>query len=201
MNFLAHLHIAHHCESNMLGNLLGDFVKGDPDKQFSPAIAKGIRLHRSVDSYTDTHEMVKHCKSLFSVDNRRFAPIAMDMFWDHCLAKSWDSHHAMTLASFVNFAQIEVNTACEVDSVLLPERFIRMSDYMWRERWLESYRDFDNVCYALERMSQRSLRMGPLAECGTDLARNYSVFSDCFDELYPNVLDFSLQTHTNLMVD
>lgn len=28
MNFLAHLHIAKHCNSNLAGNLLGDFVKG-----------------------------------------------------------------------------------------------------------------------------------------------------------------------------
>ena len=52
MNFLAHLHIAQHCNSNLAGNLLGDFVKGDPNKHYSDSLSDGIRLHRFVDSYT-----------------------------------------------------------------------------------------------------------------------------------------------------
>ncbi|MFA0070425.1 ACP phosphodiesterase, partial [Vibrio breoganii] len=38
MNFLAHLHIAQHCKSNLAGNLLGDFVKGDPNKHYSTSL-------------------------------------------------------------------------------------------------------------------------------------------------------------------
>lgn len=51
MNFLAHLHIAQHCKSNLAGNLLGDFVKGDPNKHYSTSLSDGIRLHRFVDRY------------------------------------------------------------------------------------------------------------------------------------------------------
>lgn len=86
MNYLAHLHIADHCQSSLLGNLLGDFVKGDPDSQYGAPIASGIRLHRLVDAYTDSHPVMQHAKQCFSSDTRRFAPIALDMFWDHCLA-------------------------------------------------------------------------------------------------------------------
>jgi len=67
MNFLAHLHIAQHCKSNLAGNLLGDFVKGDPNKHYSTSLANGIRLHRFVDSYTDLHDVSRSAKSLFSV--------------------------------------------------------------------------------------------------------------------------------------
>ncbi len=184
MNFLAHLHIADHCQSSLLGNLLGDFVKGDPSKAYSAKVSQGIKLHRFVDSYTDNHIIIKHCKQRFDSSLKRFAPIAMDMFWDHCLAKHWQDYHPQSLKEFVDRAETDITSEKEV----LPERFIAMTAHMWRGRWLESYSDLANIKYALERMSQRSMRMTPLADCGLQLEQNYHEFSGFFAELYPEVL-------------
>lgn len=104
MNFLAHLHIADHCNSHFMGNLLGDFVKGDPSKLYDSDITNGIKLHRFVDRITDHHPIVEECKPHFKGVARRFAPIALDMFWDHCLAKHWNDFHQESLDDFVEFA-------------------------------------------------------------------------------------------------
>ncbi len=80
MNYLAHLHLADVANSDMLGNLLGDFAKGDPSKQYSLEIVQGIRLHRAVDKFVDTHGIVQACKKRFPEQQRRFALIALDMF-------------------------------------------------------------------------------------------------------------------------
>lgn len=189
MNFLAHLHIAEHCSSSLLGNLLGDFVKGDPTKKYQDDIAQGIMLHRFVDSYTDNHLIMKQCKTLFDSDLKRFAPIAMDMFWDHCLAKHWSRFHHQPLTRFVDNAELTIKQT----SAPLPDRFVRMSTHMWQGRWLESYQEFDNIKFALERMSLRSMRMAPLAECGEQLEMHYQEFSELFNQLYPEVLEKAKQ--------
>lgn len=31
MNFLAHIHLAQRAQSSLLGNLMADFVRGDPE--------------------------------------------------------------------------------------------------------------------------------------------------------------------------
>ena len=108
MNFLAHLHIADHCDSSKLGNLLGDFVKGDPNKQYQPSIAHGVMLHRFVDSYTDQHPLMSDAKSLFDGSARRFAPIALDVFWDHCLASRWEEFHSESLRQFCHKAELRL---------------------------------------------------------------------------------------------
>lgn len=189
MNFLAHLHIAEHCNSNLLGNLLGDFVKGDPTKVYEDNVAQGIMLHRFVDSFTDNHAIMKQCKLRFDSDLKRFSPIAMDMFWDHCLAKQWSLYHGQSLSMFVDNAERTIKQT----PAPLPERFVRMSTHMWQGRWLESYQDFDNIKFALERMSLRSMRMAPLAECGEQLGENYQEFSEFFSQLYPEVLEKAKQ--------
>lgn len=194
MNFLAHLHIAHHCRSSLLGNLLGDFVKGDPSRDYTPEIAAGIRLHRFVDSYTDSAVIMQQAKQFFPQGPRRYSGIALDVFWDHCLATHWARYHAQPLDLFCQRSETIVK---ETGVTHLPERFVLVSENMWRGRWLESYRDLENIEFALKRMSERRSTMAPLTQCYPYLERHYDDLQQLFAEFYPKLLlasqDFSAE--------
>jgi len=188
MNYLAHLHIAQHSQTSLLGNFLGDFVKGNPDGKFNKSIVQGIRLHRFVDSYTDNHALVKLAKPFFPKPLRRFSPISLDMFWDHCLAKHWLSFHENSLAHFSVQAQSII--AAEKSELLLPlpERFEKISSLVWQGKWFEHYENIDNIEFALQRIAARSPRMGPLADTFMTLSEHYEPLTELFFELYPDVL-------------
>lgn len=195
MNFLAHLHLAQFAGSNLLGNLLGDFVKGDPYPHYPKAIADGIRLHRLIDSFTDQHDLLSECKMRFPTQLRRFAPIALDVFGDHCLASHWSDYYPQTLEDFVALAQRAINDAPQV---ALPDRFVLVNDKIWSGRWLQSYQSMQNIEFALLRMSQRSPRMTPLSECGMTLARHYPFFVEQFAHFYPEVMTYALNQQKEL---
>ncbi|WP_068718287.1 acyl carrier protein phosphodiesterase [Vibrio tritonius] len=186
MNYLAHLHIAEHSQSNLLGNLLGDFVKGAPHGRYSDEVVQGILLHRWVDAYTDRHDIIKQAKALFPKPLQRFAPIALDMFWDHCLASRWNEFSALDLTEFVAHAKQQVKHSYEPD---LPAQYLRMTDRMWSGRWLESYQDFDNIEFALKRIATRSERIAPVALCSQSLLANYAALQTLFTDFYPQVLN------------
>lgn len=188
MNYLAHLHIADHCQSNLLGNLLGDFVKGAPERHYPLTVAQGVRLHRFVDSYTDHHDEVTAIKALFPNGTRRYAPIALDMFWDHCLAAQFNHYHDQSLSSFCRAAHQRV---MQDMGIALPPRFVHTHSAMEQGRWLESYQRLDNIGFALERMSHRSPRMAPLVDCFAYLDRHYSLLNEVFTRFYPQVLNAS----------
>lgn len=196
MNFLAHLHIADHCNSHLMGNLLGDFVKGDPSKQYQTDISNGIKLHRFVDRITDHHALVEECKPHFSGVARRFAPIALDMFWDHCLAKHWRTFSPQSLDSFVRYAYSEVNKQISDD---LPPRFLMLHSRMWSGGWLQSYQDLENIEFALHRMSQRSPRMADLTTTFEVLDNEYEQLEAKFAALYQDVLRQSAEYHQQLI--
>ncbi|CCN68409.1 ACP phosphodiesterase [Vibrio nigripulchritudo] len=195
MNYLAHLHIADFCKSNLLGNLLGDFVKGSPDGRFQQDIVNGIKLHRFVDSYTDTHPIVKDLKPLFPDELKRFSPIALDMFWDHCLARHWKHHHNMSLSEFCLYAESDVKSE-ETDE--LPERFLTVSGYMWEGQWLLSYAELSNIQFALKRMAMRRPRLASLSECGATLESEYKALNQAFHTLYPDVLNNAKAFYSSL---
>lgn len=196
MNFLAHLHIADHCNSHLMGNLLGDFVKGDPSKQYQTDISNGIKLHRFVDRITDHHALVEECKPHFTGVARRFAPIALDMFWDHCLAKHWRTFSPQSLDSFVRYAYSEVNKQISDD---LPPRFLMLHSRMWSGGWLQSYQDLENIEFALHRMSQRSPRMADLTTTFEVLDNEYEQLEAKFAALYQDVLSQSAEYHHQLI--
>ncbi len=198
MNFLAHLHIADHCNSHLLGNLLGDFVKGDPGKQFPSAISNGIKLHRFVDRITDQHPVVGECKPLFTGVARRFAPIALDMFWDHCLAKHWHSFHDESLNDFVQHAYQVVDR--DIND-RLPPRFILLHRRMWSGGWLQSYQELENIEFALSRMSKRSPRMENLITTYKVLENEYLTLEEKFPVLYQDVLNYALSHYQRLSQD
>lgn len=196
MNFLAHLHIADHCNSHLMGNLLGDFVKGDPSKQYQTDISNGIKLHRFVDRITDHHALVEECKPHFTGVARRFAPIALDMFWDHCLAKHWRTFSPQSLDSFVRYTYCEVNKQISDD---LPPRFLMLHSRMWSGGWLQSYQYLENIEFALHRMSQRSPRMADLTTTFEVLDNEYEQLEAKFAALYQDVLRQSAEYHQQLI--
>ncbi len=53
MNFLAHLHLAHLADSSLPGNLMADFVRGNPQGDYPAEIIDGIYMHRRIDVMTD----------------------------------------------------------------------------------------------------------------------------------------------------
>ncbi|PJC87491.1 ACP phosphodiesterase [Vibrio sp. HA2012] len=200
MNFLAHIHIAVSCGSDISGNLLGDFVKGDPAGQYPDDIVQGIKLHRFVDSYTDSHPYMKKAKLFFPEPLRRFAPIALDVFWDHCLAKNWSRFASpLSLADFVAQAESDVKNKYKASpDIRYPDRYIEVTERMWRYNWLESYARLEVIELALQRMSERSRRMSRLAECFPCIRDDYAELITLFGKFYPDVLqasaDFSRQT-------
>ena len=63
MNHLAHALLAGDDEGLRLGGLMGDFVHGQPDPALPERVIAGIRLHRAIDVYTDSHPEVAQARA------------------------------------------------------------------------------------------------------------------------------------------
>jgi acyl carrier protein phosphodiesterase len=185
VNFLAHLLLSPPTPDGRLGGLLGDFVKGPLEQAgYPPSVTQAIRLHRRVDSFTDTHPAVRAARSLVSPARRRFAGILVDVFFDHLLARRWECWHAAPLPQFADLVYGEL--ACTLHPV--PPRFAAMAQIMAAQDWLGSYASTDGVSLALERMSHRSPATAPLAGGGEELHGTFDGFERAFESFFPDVL-------------
>ncbi|HDG9773835.1 ACP phosphodiesterase [Raoultella planticola] len=185
MNFLAHLHLAHLADSSLPGNLLADFVRGNPQSDFPADIVDGIFMHRRIDVMTDNLPEVKAARDWFRPQTRRVAPITLDVMWDHFLSLHWARISPdMPLNEFVRYAQAQV-TPVLPDS---PPRFVNLNAYLWSERWLERYEDMDFIQSVLNGMASRRPRLDALRDSWQDLDTHYDKLEQQFWTFYPRMM-------------
>jgi acyl carrier protein phosphodiesterase len=197
MNYLAHVYLARHDEDAMLGALLGDFVLGvsGPDLWPEP-IRTEILLHRRIDRFTDAHPAVVAARALFPDGRRRFSGIALDVFYDHCLARSWPRWCKVPLDEFSArfYAHLLRNRA------RLPTRLRSIAPQIARHDWLGSYRERASVDRAIARIATRLSRNADrLVACLEDLARHEDQFEASFEALFPDLIAFAREARTALL--
>lgn len=186
MNYLAHLHLGGPQPADLLGSLYGDFVKGPLQGRWPADIEAAIRLHRRIDAFTDSHPIVCQARMRFPAARRRYAGILLDVFFDHCLARSWADYAQEPLPLFT--ARVYALLAGEAQ---LPGRLAELAPRMAQQDWLGSYRDFTVLERVLQGMQRRLSRPEGLDGALAELERLYEPLSNDFHAFYPQLQDFA----------
>ena len=188
VNFLAHIYLSGDDPNIQLGNFIGDFVRGrNLTEQFEAGIAKGIALHRAIDEFTDKHAVVKQSKVRLRKKYRHYAPVIVDIFYDHYLAKNWDRYHSTFLPEFAE----KTYTMIMSRETILPEKVKWMMPYMMKQDWLTNYARIDGIARVLGGMSRRTPYNSKMHEAVDDLRMHYTDFEKEFFEFFPE-----LETHS-----
>ena len=154
MNFLAHALLAGDRDSDRVGGLLGDFVKGPLPAGLPPELADGVALHRAIDSFADRHWAFAASRARVSPARRRVAGVLVDLFYDHLLARDWATHGEGELAAYA----ASLYRAVRAQAQHLPDAANEVATMMQRGDWLASYRDLAAVGRAIDRMAIHRLR-------------------------------------------
>lgn len=182
MNFLAHLHLSGNNPKIMIGNFMGDFVKGRAYlNQYDSEIIKGIDLHRSIDEFTDSHPIVTQSKNRLRPTYRHYSGVITDVFYDHFLAANWNQFHPLPLAQF---AQQAYQTIQSFDAEL-PAELNHMMPYMVNGNWLLNYSNIEGIHRALSGMARRTPYQSKMDEAVNDLREHYDAFENEFMEFFP----------------
>ena len=186
MNYLAHLYLAEDSPESLLGNLLGDFVKGRGIESYSDEIKKGIKFHQKVDVYTDSHPIFRKSKQLISSDNRRYAGLLIDVFYDHFLAKNWLDFSSVTLKEFA----LNVYGVLQINEAILPEKLKSVLPHIIQKNLLMSYADITGIDAALKRLSLRVKRENNIGSASGELINNYKQLELDFYSFFPELIDY-----------
>ncbi|MBC8110052.1 MAG: DUF479 domain-containing protein [Verrucomicrobia bacterium] len=186
MNFLAHAFLSNSFDDEMLGNLMGDFVKGKPDIQLSEAIKNGIFLHRNIDSFTDSHPTVKASKTRLFPKYRHYANVIVDVFYDHFLATGWKKYASGSLSEFAE----KVYQLLNDKKSLLPKAMQKMIFYMQSQNWLVSYENSDGISKALTGIARRTKFESGMEFAVRDMEKDYKLYQQEFEQYFPQLIQY-----------
>lgn len=191
MNYLAHLELSGSDSDVLIGNLMGDFIKGKlVHARFTSLpvrVQKGIHLHRKIDDFTDKHELVKEVTSFFLKKQGKYAGIVVDVLFDHLLAKNWAIlHNKESLDEFSS----NVYEILPKYQPLFPERMDKMIQSLLLHRWLPQYKVEAGVQMALAGISRRTTTGHSFDAVFDDFYAHESEITHLFLLYYPQLKDF-----------
>ncbi len=186
MNYLAHIYLSGSNEQLMIGNFIADSVKGEKWKTYDLEVQKGIKLHRAIDAFTDTHEIVKNSKKILWERYRHYNAVIIDIFYDHFLAKNWQEYHQTNLKEFVDKTYFILTKNKEI----LPEQTQLFFQYMVKNNWLYNYQYIEGIKKVMTGMARRTSFESGMENSTEELVKYYDEFASDFKSFFPLLKQF-----------
>jgi len=184
VNHFAHLVLAQPTAESTVGNLLGDFARGVALHPLSPEIRDGLANHRLVDRLTDRDPRVARMKASFSPQRRRFAGIALDIYFDHLLITHW---HELEAGSADDAIQSCYQRIDQAQPLMPSARMQQVMASVVEHDWFGSYRDIDSLAHALDRVAGRIRFANRFAGAIEDLLNARQQILDGFMLFFPDL--------------
>jgi len=188
MNFLAHIYLSSDNELLTIGNFAGDGVRGKNYTHFPVAMQAGIRLHREIDTFTDTHPIVKRSKKRLHKTYGHYSGVIVDIFYDHFLAKNWRDYSDLNLTDYID----DFYKSLIRNLQYLPERFKKFTPIMIEGNWLLSYASIEGIQLVLDGMNRRTKGKSKMNTATTELRVHYDEFETEFTQFFADLIKFSV---------
>lgn len=189
MNYLAHIYLSGTEESVLIGNFIGDYVKGKSYMDYPPNIRRGLLLHRKIDSFTDTHKIVLQSKKYMAPIYGKWAGIIIDIAYDHFLIMNWDKFCPIPIDEYKE----DIFDVLQKYYPVLPERVKYFVPSFIQNDWIETYSTPEGIVNVLYNMSLRT-HLPDKSQLAAEVLRKYYVqlnseFMTYFPELIKYVVD------------
>ena len=186
MNVLAHIYLSGDSDKIIIGNYIGDYVKGRDYLKYPEPVRRGIILHRHIDDFTDRHPVVHRSKIHFTRKYHRYAGVVIDILYDHFLCREWDFFSRRPLESVTyNFYRAMVN-----NFDILPENVKASFPFIIINNWIETYQTTSGIRNVLRTMSKRTSLPAETRYAMKMLKRNYYTLHDDFMEFFPELIAY-----------
>ncbi|MFC2097288.1 ACP phosphodiesterase [Bacteroidota bacterium] len=191
MNFLAHSFLSGQNKKIITGNFIADWVKGKKVNSFPEDIKKGITIHRSIDSYTDSHLITKKSKQLLVNDYQKYSGVIIDIFYDHFLANNWSAYSDISLSEFSRNVYLSLVKHYK----FLPATVKFFLPNLIATDRLGSYAKISGIQKAIEIMARRTSLPDQTNKAMKILNENYPELQQDFSEFFIDITDYVIKEH------
>jgi acyl carrier protein phosphodiesterase len=183
VNYLAHFYLSGDDTGLLLGNFVADSVKGKKYLEYAPEVQKGILMHRFIDHFTDTHPVTERTKQRLRPRFHHYAPVVVDVFFDHFLARNWNRFSSLPLDQYAE----QVYEKLQMESVIFPDKSRHFLKYMRMYNWLCAYATVEGIGEVMQGMARRTPYKSGMENGAEALREHYEDYARDFDEFFPEL--------------
>ena len=183
MNFLAHIYLSGDSREILIGNFIGDYVKGKNITGYPDEVKQGIMLHRMIDSFTDSHSITRSSKKVIAEKYGLYAGIVVDIYYDHFLSANWDLYSEMPLREYIHDRYRLLDSGFSI----FPAGVKSWFPYFIKSNWLETYIHFEGLNMVFKRMSYRTSLPEHSDYAVNQLKENYDFLKENFIDFFADM--------------
>jgi acyl carrier protein phosphodiesterase len=183
MNYLAHSFLSRRIPGLVIGNFIADHI-GNNFRDYPPEVIEGVKLHRRIDTFTDTHEKFKESKRIFYKGYEKYSGILVDIYFDHLLAKNFEKFSEISLLDYAS----EVYSIYDLHKQILPQSSLHFLDYVLENNIYNAYASEEGIERVLFHLSHR-IGHGILLNHSLDLfLKNEKLLIQNFDSFFNDAI-------------
>jgi acyl carrier protein phosphodiesterase len=179
MNYLAHS-ILSFTDGQLVGNMIADFIKNNERENFPLEIQEGIKLHRAIDTFTDSHPAVSEAKKIFSPLVRLYSGAFVDVAFDYFVA------HLYTENELKEHSEKAYKILWENEK-WLPENYKRMLVRMEQDDWLTNYRQDQGIKFSMQNVLNKAKYLDQDIPVFDTFLKNKELLQLWFDQFFPDI--------------
>lgn len=187
MNLLAHIFLSGDDQELLIGNFIGDHVKGNKKFDYPDGIRRGIELHRAIDHFTDTHPITAQGRKYLYERHSKYSGVVLDLFYDHFLAANFNDFSKVPLEKFTR----EKYALLNLSQHWFPEKVKHFYPFMVERDWLTGYATIDGIGRTLTGLSRRVSFENRMHEATADLVQFYEPLEKDFKLFFPELIRFT----------
>jgi acyl carrier protein phosphodiesterase len=185
MNFLGHFYLSGSSESLLIGNYIADMVKGKRYLEYPEPIARGIIMHRHIDTFTDRHPVFRSSKKRLTGQYGLYSGVIVDMFYDHFLAKNWHRYSDVPLSAFADHSY----RILEKHTGIFPEKGKVLFRFMKTNNWLLSYAETSGIQRSLQGLAKRTRFHSGMETAVKNLHKHYKKYESEFTYFFNDAVN------------
>ncbi|NJL12460.1 MAG: DUF479 domain-containing protein [Microscillaceae bacterium] len=186
MNLLAHSFLSGSSAKILIGNFIADFIRGNQYTHLEEEIVRGIYLHRKIDQFTDAHPVVRQSTLRLRPDYGKYAPVLVDVFYDHFLAVHFELFSDTSLEAH---AQHTYQVLLD-NQFILPEIVQNFLPRMVAQNWLARYGEWEGLQNSLQGLNHRARFANHLDQSILSLKADYEAYDQDFLAFFPEIIRF-----------
>jgi len=161
--------------------MIADFIKNNEREKFPLEIQEGIKLHRAIDTFTDSHPAVSEAKKIFSPLVRLYSGAFVDVAFDYFVAHLYKEDE-------LKIHSAKVYKILWENEKWLPENYKKMLVRMEQDDWLTNYRQNQGIKFSMQNVLHKAKYLEKDIPIFEEFLKHKSELQLYFDQFFPDIL-------------
>ncbi len=186
MNFLAHLLLTHENEDWMIGNMIADFISNKDLQSLQTGVREGVMVHRHIDTFTDSHEVVKDSIRRLHPIFHKYSPVVIDIYYDYFLARNWRRYSTIPFEDFCE----KIYNVFERRMNEMPLEFQPRLKIMMDNDFLQNYVTKSGIQFTFNKFQERVRFPVSFAQASDVMMVYEEEFNEEFNVFFPEIIGY-----------